>query len=315
MPRSASASLRGRCSLGDAQILVVGALHLDVVVDAPHLPALDETVVGHGVAYRFGGKGGNQAVAAARMGGRVAMAGRVGPDRFGAQILAGLEAAGVDRTGVLTVPGASGMSVAIVDAAGDYGAVIVSGVNRDIDAGAVVLPAGLRTVLLQNEVPETVNTTIAWRADPAVRIILNAAPARSLAPDLLARVDVLIVNRGEAAALAGTDNPHAAAERLLAMGPRAVVVTRGADGLICARPGQAPLIQPAPRVQVISTHGAGDAFAGALAAALSQGDGQADPMPGALAFAQAAAALTVATHPDARAAISPDAVRRLVAGL
>ncbi len=274
-------------------ILVVGALHLDVVVDAPHLPALDETVVGHGVAYRFGGKGGNQAVAAARMGGRIAMAGCVGPDRFGDQILAALDSAGVDRSGVLTVLGASGMSVAIVDAAGDYGAVIVSGVNRALDGTAVRLSPALRTILLQNEVPDSVNRAIAARAAPAVRIILNAAPARPIAPDLMARVDVLIVNRGEAAALAGTADPDVAAARLLDQGPGAVIVTMGADGLICARPGEALLIHGAPPVKVISTHGAGDAFAGALAAVLTQGTA----LPDALAFAQGMAALTVATPP------------------
>ena len=292
-------------------ILVVGALHLDVVVDAPHLPALDETVVGHGVAYRFGGKGGNQAVAAARMGGRVAMAGCVGPDRFGEQILAALDSAGVDRSGVLTVPGASGMSVAIVDAAGDYGAVIVSGVNLALDGTAVRLSPALRTILLQNEVPDPVNRAIAARAAPAVRIILNAAPARPIAPDLMARIDVLIVNRGEAAALAGTADPAEAARRLLDQGPGAVIVTLGADGLICARPGEAPLAQGAPAVRVISTHGAGDAFVGALAASLTQGTALSD----ALAFAQAMAALTVATAPDARAGITPDAVRAFCASL
>jgi ribokinase len=295
----------------DPAILVVGALHLDVVVDAPHLPALDETVVGHSVAYRFGGKGGNQAVAAARMGGQVAMAGCVGPDRFGDQILAALDAAGVDRTGVRIAQGASGMSVAIVDAAGDYGAVIVSGVNRALDGTAVHLPPGLRTIVLQNEVPEAVNRAIAARAAPAVRIILNAAPARPMAPDLMARVDLLIVNRGEAAALAGTADPKEAARRLSDQGPGAVIVTLGAEGLICARPGEPPLAQGAPAVRVISTHGAGDAFVGALAAGLTQGTA----LPDALALAQAMAALTVATPPDDRAAITPDAVRAFCASL
>ncbi len=294
----------------EPSILVIGALHLDVVVDAPHLPALDETVVGDAVAYRFGGKGGNQAVAAARMGARVAMAGRVGPDRFGEQILAALDAAGVDRSGVLTVDGASGMSVAIVDHAGDYGAVIVSGVNRVIDGNAVVLPKGLQTILLQNEVPEAVNLAIAARAAPGVRLILNAAPARPVAPGLLARVDALVVNRGEAAAMTGTDDPQDAAARLLASGPRAVIVTLGGEGLICATAGAPPLVLRAPRVDVISTHGAGDAFTGALAAELTRGAG----LPDALAFAQGAAALTVATHPDARDAVTPEAVRAFLAG-
>lgn len=294
-----------------AEILVVGALHLDVVVEAPHLPAIDETVVGRSVAYRFGGKGGNQAVSAARMGARVAMAGRVGPDRFGAQILAALDDAGVDRGGVLTVPGASGMSVAIVDNAGDYGAVIVSGVNLGIDGGAVALPPGLRAILLQNEVPEAVNRAVAARAAPDVRVILNAAPARPVAPELLARVDLLVANRGEAEALAGTGDPLAAAGILMARGPGAVIVTLGADGLVCATAGGARDRMPAHDVEVISTHGAGDSFVGALAAELVRGAG----LPEALAFAQGAAALTVSTRPDARGAITPGAVRAFLAGL
>jgi ribokinase len=295
----------------EPSILVVGALHLDVVVDAPHLPAPDETVVGHAVAYRFGGKGGNQAVAAVRMGARVAMAGRVGPDRFGEQVLAALDAAGVERSRVLTVPGASGMSVAIVDAAGDYGAVIVSGVNRDIDGAAVAFPGGLRTILLQGEVPEAVNLAIAARAAPDVRLILNAAPARPVAAELLARVDVLVANRGEAATLSGTDDPQEAAARLLSQGARAVIVTLGAGGLVCATPGAPPLVLPAPRVDVISTHGAGDAFTGALAAELTRGGGLTE----ALVFAQGAAALTVATHPDLRDAVTPGAVRAFLNAL
>jgi ribokinase len=293
----------------DPQILVVGALHLDVVVDAPHLPALDETVVGRAVAYRFGGKGGNQAVAAARMGARVAMAGCVGPDRFGAQILAALDAAGVDRTGVRTVEGASGMSVAIVDAAGDYGAVIVSGVNRDIDGSAVGLPPGLRAILLQNEVPDEVNLAIATRAAQDVKLILNAAPARPLPGGLFKRVDVLIANRGEAAALAGVEDPQAAAEHLLRQGPGIVVVTLGAAGLVCATAQGARFALPAPEVAVISTHGAGDAFSGAFAAELTRDAELAD----ALSFAQGAAALSVATRPEGREDVTEDAVRAFLA--
>ncbi len=288
-------------------ILVVGALHLDVVVDAPHLPSLDETVVGHAVAYRFGGKGGNQAVAAARMGARVAMAGRVGPDRFGAMILAALDDAGVDRTRVREVAGPSGMSVAIVDAAGDYGAVIVSGVNRQI--GAEPVPAGTRVVLLQNEVPEAVNLGMIEAAG-GWRVILNAAPARDMPPALLARVDVLVVNRVEAAALAGTDDPEAAAARLQGQGPATVIVTLGADGLVAAT-GEGILRRPAPRVRVVSTHGAGDAFCGALAAALAR---DAD-LAAALRFAQGAAALTVATHPDDRATLTRARVAAFLSAL
>jgi ribokinase len=291
------------------EVLVVGALHLDVVVDAPHLPALDETVMGSAVAYRFGGKGGNQAVAAARMGARVAMAGRVGCDRFGEMILAALDEAGVDRSGVIEVDGASGMSVAIVDARGDYGAVIVSGVNRDIDGEAIAVPRDAKVVLLQNEVPEAVNLGIAAKAGDA-RVVLNAAPAREVAAELMARVDILVVNRGEAAMLAATEDPDAAAARLRAMGPETVIVTLGADGLV-ALTGEGSLRLTAPQVTVVSTHGAGDAFTGALAAALAQGAA----LPEALVFAQGAAALTVATAPDRRRALTEGKVRAFLSAL
>jgi ribokinase len=289
------------------EVFVVGALHLDVVVDAPHLPALDETVVGSGVAYRFGGKGGNQAVAAARMGARVAMAGRVGRDRFGEMILAALDAGEVERSGVLAVEGASGMSVAIVDARGDYGAVIVSGVNREI--AAVAVPSGTSVVVLQNEVPEAVNLAAAAAAG-AARVILNAAPARPVPAGLMARVDVLVVNRGEAAALAGVADPEAAAVALRAQGPGVVIVTLGAEGLVAAS-GDGVLRMAAPKVEVVSTHGAGDAFTGALAARLATGDALAE----ALGFAQGAAALTVATDPERRRELTEGKVRAFLSSL
>jgi ribokinase len=289
------------------EVFVVGALHLDVVVDAPHLPALDETVVGSAVAYRFGGKGGNQAVAAARMGARVAMAGRVGRDRFGGMILAALDEAGVERSGVLEVDGASGMSVAIVDARGDYGAVIVSGVNREI--GHVAVPSGAKVVVLQNEVPEAVNLRVAAAAGDA-RVVLNAAPAREVDARLMARVDVLVVNRGEAAALAGVAEPEAAAVALRAKGPGVVIVTLGGEGLVAAS-AEGVLRMAAPKVEVVSTHGAGDSFTGALAARLAKGDGLGE----ALGFAQGAAALTVATEPERRGELTDGKVKAFLSGL
>lgn len=290
------------------EVFVAGALHLDVVVNAPHLPARDETVVGSAVGYRFGGKGGNQAVAAARMGARVAMAGAVGDDGFGRAILAALDAAGVDRSQVRLAPGASGMSVAIVEAGGDYGAVIVSGVNLGLDGAAITVPAQARVVLLQNEVPEAVNRAVAAGAG-AARVILNAAPARPVAPELLTRLDLLLVNRIEAAALAGTDDPETAARHLLAQGPQGVIVTLGGEGLVALDRGGLTRL-PAPRVAVVSTHGAGDAFTGALAAGLARGAA----LPQALRLAQGAAALTVATDPDRRDELTETAVSRFLAG-
>lgn len=291
-------------------VFVLGSLHLDVVVEAPRLPRLDETLAGQAVAYRFGGKGGNQAVAAARMGARVAMAGAVGSDAFAATLLAGLDAAGVDRSRVVRRSGASGMSVAILDTQGAYGAVIVSAANLSV-TGAEPPPADTRVLLLQNEVPEAANLAAARAArDLGARVLLNAAPARPVAPELLALTDLLVVNRGEAAALTGLpeDAPEAAALALLGSGPAQVVVTLGAQGLHCRCRDDEALTLPAAQVAAVSSHGAGDAFLGALAARLDAGDGLRD----ALVFAQAAAALTVATPPDRRAAIGPAEVRRLL---
>ncbi len=273
------------------------------------LPRLDQTVTGQGVAYRFGGKGGNQAVSAARMGASVAMAGAVGTDSFAAPLLAGLDAAGVDRGQVAVVDGPSGMSVAVVVPDGGYGAVIVSGANLRIDADAVAFPPGCRMLLLQNEIPAAVNLSLAQRARGAgIPVVLNAAPACPADPALFAALDLLVVNRGEAADIlslpeAGLDAP-AAARALRAMGPRAVIVTLGGDGL--AGDDGTPFAQPAPRVQVVSSHGAGDAFLGALCAEWLRG---AD-LRQAARFGQAAAALTVATHPDDRRSITASAVRR-----
>jgi ribokinase len=292
--------------MADGGLLVAGALHLDVIVTAPRLPQPDETVTGAAVAYAMGGKGGNQAVAAARMGARVEMAGAVGRDAFARDLLAALDAAGVGRAQVRRVPGASGMSAAIVQADGSYGAVIVPAANLAIDAARIRLPRGTSHLLLQNEIPEAANLALAARAARAgIAVLLNAAPARSLPEPLLRAAAVLVVNRVEAAQLAGIDDPAEAARRLAAGGARQVIVTLGAAGLVAA--GAETFAAAAPRVAAVSAHGAGDAFVGALAADLARGV----PLAAACRFAQAAAALHVATAPQARAGIGRDAAEAL----
>lgn len=291
------------------EILVVGALHWDVIVRAPHLPAADETVQGEDVAYALGGKGANQALAARRHGAGVAMAGRIGDDAPGLRMREVLARAGVDTAQLQHGSGASGMSVAVVEAGGAYGAVIVSAANRDLDPAALVLPAGARLVLLQNEVPEAANLAAARAARAAgARVMLNAAPARQMAPELLELVDILIVNRVEAAALAPGAPEDAAAA--LAGAARTAIVTLGAEGLVLAGSGGPPRRVPALAVEARSTHGAGDAFAGALAARLAAGDA----LEAAAAYAQAAAALHVAAPEAAREGITPAAVRAAMAG-
>jgi ribokinase len=284
-------------------------LHHDVVVDAPGLPRPDQTVIGSAVRYAFGGKGGNQAAAAARAGAEVHMAGAVGSDDAAMTLREALDAAGVRRGGVQTHPGPSGMSVAITLPDGSYGAVIVSGSNLMFRPEAVAFPRNCALLLLQSEIPEPVNLFLARRAkSDNQRVVLNAAPARPVSADLLSCLDLLVVNRGEAADLLGRpedglDAP-AAAQDLLAHGPAAVIVTLGGDGLVLAEATGAAH-HPARRVPVISTHGAGDAFIGALAAEWGRGASLAE----AAAFGQAAAALHVSLPVGHRAGVDEAAIR------
>jgi ribokinase len=287
-------------------VIVFGSLHYDITVHGPARPRKGETVTGSSWAPKCGGKGGNQAVSAAKAGARVAMIGAVGDDDFGETLLGNLDLKGVDRRFVRIVPGTgSGMSVAIFDAEGDYGAVIVSGANLKL-GNEDVLAAGelfgeARILILQNEVPDAANLAAA-RAVRAVggKILFNAAPARGVSDELMALVDVLIVNAIEAEMLAQVavvdtlEGALAAARRLIALCP-AAVVTAGGEGVAFAdRQGKAITI-PGEKIQAQSTHGAGDEFLGALAAALSGG---AD-IEAALRAANHAAAVLVST-PEAQ---------------
>jgi ribokinase len=274
-------------------VLVAGALHLDVVVRAPHLPGLDETVTGSSVDYVFGGKGGNQAVAAARMGADVHVVGRAGSDRFGDMIRDALVQSGADLSQLQRDPGASGMSVAVLNAQGEYGAVIVSAANLNIEAEAVAIAPGTSLVLLQNEIPEAVNLAVAQKSKAAgARVWLNAAPVRPVPEALMALVDLLIINRVEAAFYAQA-------------GCRAdTLITLGAEGVTFGG-----VHYPGYAVDVVSTHGAGEMFVGALAAQVDAGV----DLARAIGFAQAAAALHVACDHDARAHLTPSRVAAFLA--
>jgi ribokinase len=222
---------------------------------------------------------------------------------------AALDDAGVRRAGVQTHPGPSGMSVAISLPDGSYGAVIVSGANLRFRPDAVAFPKGCALLLLQSEIPEAANLHLAQRArSTGVRVVLNAAPARAVSPALLECLDLLVVNRGEAADLLSrpeaTLDPEQAAADLRAFGPAAVIVTMGGGGLVLAEAGGI-LRQAASAVDVVSTHGAGDAFIGALAAEWARGAS----LSAAAAFGQAAAALHVSLAVDRRAGIDEAAIR------
>jgi ribokinase len=263
-------------------VIVCGSLHLDIMVHAPYLPRRDETAVGQSWGQVCGGKGGNQAVQASRLGARTAMIGRVGTDAFGARLISNLDSKGVDRSGVDADPQAgSGMSVAIVDANGDYSAVIVSGANLAIDPQMLAATwerlGGARVLVLQNEIPHAVNVAAAEIARRAgATVVFNAAPARDSSSDLLELVDVLVVNRVEAEMISGVQVPDRssaiAALPALGAGHRTVVITLGSDGLVVAPAGAAPCEIAARQVAVVSTHGAGDCFVGALACRLAAGD-------------------------------------------
>ena len=263
-------------------VIVCGSLHLDIVVTAPAMPRIDETVVGSGWKKVCGGKGGNQAVQASRAGARTAMVGRIGRDDFGETLVANLKAAHVDVSGISVDPvSGSGMSVAILQDDGDYGAVIVSGANLAIDPAHLQENwrqlGGARVLVLQNEVPHAVNVAAARaaKADGA-QVLFNAAPARDVGRNLLDRVDVLILNRVEAEAmLAAPVSDRASARRALDAAGNdwpAIVITLGGEGLVLrTTQGDVTEIEPIA-VKVTSTHGAGDCFVGHLAARLAAGD-------------------------------------------
>jgi ribokinase len=260
-------------------VIVCGSLHLDTVVKAPALPMIDETVVGHAWEQICGGKGGNQAVQAARHGAKTAMIGRIGKDLFGETLLANLKKGGVDARCVSLDPkNGSGMSVAIQQDNGEYGAVIVSGSNTTIDAQDI--SEGWKTLghakvlVLQNEVPHRVNLVAAKcaRASGAI-VVFNAAPALATSHDLLGFTDVFVVNRVEAEALSGhvvTDRASAiAALPSLGKDVCSIIVTLGGGGLVVSeKSGSVTEIEALP-VKVTSTHGAGDCFVGVLASLLA----------------------------------------------
>jgi ribokinase len=303
-----------------ASVVVVGSLHLDILTYAPDRPKKGETLAGSAWGLKAGGKGGNQAVASAQFGARTSMVGKVGKDDFGKRLLNNLQEAGVDTAGVGTDPEAgSGMSVAIIDAEGDYGAVIVSGANLRISDGDLEEARDVirtaQVLVLQNEILEASNITAAQMAKRyQVRVILNAAPAKPLAPALASNVDLLVVNAVEAEMICGvrvTDLAAATeAATLLSKEVNYVVVTAGGLGLAVARSGQPAYAEAAYSVKLIDTHGAGDAFIGALAARWASGVQVAE----AVRFANAAAALFVSTPTDQKKLITFDEVSRFLSG-
>jgi ribokinase len=275
-----------------AGIAVLGSANMDLVAYARVAPRLGETVTGESFRTVPGGKGANQAVAAARAGGAVAMIGAVGEDDFGGRLRAALDGAGVDTARLRTVPGPSGIAQITVDGEGHNAIVVVPGANGTVTSLAPEDEAAIGAagaLLLQLELPLAGVLAGARAArERGVRTVLTPAPARPLPDELLAAVDLLVPNEHEAAALSGEHDPREAARALLEAVPE-VVVTLGAAGCLHAVRGRELLAVPALRAEVVDTTAAGDTFVGALAVALGEGRAPAD----ALAWATAAAALSV----------------------
>ncbi|MFD7873403.1 ribokinase [Streptomyces sp. NPDC059766] len=274
------------------RIVVLGSTNMDLVAYVEKAPQRGETVTGREFRTIPGGKGANQAIAAARAGAGVAMIGAVGNDSFGTRLRSTLEDSGVDTGLLRTAEGPSGTAHIVVDDEGGNAIVVVPGANGTVDRLTPAddhLLASADTLLLQLEIPlrAVVAGARAARAH-GVRTVLTPAPAQPLPPDLLAAVDLLVPNEHEAAALTGRTDPREAALALLDQVPE-VVVTLGATGSLYAARGAEPLTVPAPRVTAVDSTGAGDTFVGALAVALGEGR----PVREALAWAATAAALSV----------------------
>ncbi len=258
-------------------VAVVGSVNQDLILRVSRRPRGGETVLGHDHFTGAGGKGANQAVAAARLGSEVAFFGRVGADAAGEEMTANMTAAGIDVAGVgVDDTAGTGLAVIIVDDEGENSIVVSPGANaamspEHLDQAARALDRA-EVTLLQLEVPlDTVQRAATLAGH---RLILNPAPARRIPPELLSIVDVLVPNQSELGLLAGTPEPQSIDATVAAAahieGPGAVVVTMGAAGALVVTGGKAEHVA-APVVEAIDTTGAGDAFCGALADSMARG--------------------------------------------
>lgn len=285
-------------------LVIVGSVTMDMVSRAPQIPRIGQTVIGTGFETTPGGKGANQAVAAAHLGYPVQMVGMVGEDAYGQALLDNLTRSGVDASRMRRVPGPSGLAPIFLAENGENSIIVVPGANGKIDPAfvdeheALLRSAGM--VLCQLELPmETLNHTLALCARLGVPAMLDPAPAAALAPAVWDQIAWFTPNETEAAFyLNDGAAPEAAAKELLARGLQGVVLKRGAEGAyVAVAGGESGWVRPFA-VEAVDTVGAGDCFNGAFAVALLEGN---DPWTAAR-FANAAAALSV-TRRGAQAAM------------
>jgi len=279
--------------------VVVGSLNMDLVIRTPRFPGPGETIIGSAFHTIPGGKGANQAVAAAKLGAQVTMVGRVGDDAFGAQQIANLSQLGIDVSHIQRdLKAATGVALIALDEQGQNSIILAPGANMrltlaDLEAAENAL-ASAAILVLQLEIPQkVVEQAIKVARAHGVIVLLNPAPARRLPPTLLSQVDVLIPNESETALLTGTEvndieSARRAAAKLRAAGVGTVILTLGGRGALLLE-GQKATHVPGYRVHVVDTTAAGDAFVGGFAVALAEGQDLAQ----AVRLANAAGALAV----------------------
>ncbi|WLH05211.1 ribokinase [Pseudomonas lurida] len=282
-----------------AKVVVVGSLNMDLVTRASRLPRAGETLIGQTFSTVPGGKGANQAVASARLGGDVSMIGCVGTDAYGTQLREALRVEGIDCQAVSTVDGSSGVALIVVDDSSQNAIVIVAGSNGELTPASLqafdsVLQAA-DVIVCQLEVPmNTVGYALKRGRELGKTVILNPAPASAPLPaEWYASIDYLIPNESEAGALSGVtvdsiDSAKAAATQLIQAGAGKVIITLGSQGALFTD-GQGFEHLLAPKVRAVDTTAAGDTFVGGFAAALANGKSEAE----AIRFGQVAAALSV----------------------
>ncbi|MEU6572940.1 ribokinase [Streptomyces sp. NPDC046805] len=273
-------------------IAVLGSINMDLVAYVERAPQRGQTVTGREFRTVPGGKGANQAIAAARAGATVSMIGAVGNDGFGVRMRDTLEHSGVDTDSLRTVEGPSGTAHIVVDDEGGNAIVVIPAANGTVDhlsPGDEAVIATADALLLQLEIPlDGVLAGAQAARRHGVRTVLTPSPARPLPPELLASTDLLVPNEHEAALLTGRADPREAALALLDQVPE-VVVTLGEAGSLYLTRDAEPLMIPAPRVTTVDSTGAGDTFVGVLAVALAEER----PIREALTWAVAAATISV----------------------
>jgi ribokinase len=290
-----------------SKIVVVGSINVDIVNRVKEYPVPGQTINSEGTEFFYGGKGANQAVAAARSGGNVSMVGAVGTDPFGKEVLGALQGQGVDTSNITAKPGATGMAFITVNAAGQNQIILAEGANGSLlpeDAQRLSILDTAKIILLQNEIPWKTNLSVLHMAKAkGIQVLFNPAPAIRIPDDVLQLIGTLILNESEAEYITGhpvngKDDAVCAIRQLLDRGVNEAIITLGAQGSLYMNHRGDCTFTPAVPVKAVDTTSAGDTFIGYYAARICSGK----PVEEALQYATAAAAFSV-TRNGAQASI------------